>query len=197
MEIKESIKTRRSYYGISKESTISDEAIIELVKTAVDYVPSAFDCKSQTVLVLFGDKHDRLWDIAMEALRQTVPANHFSNTEQKIKSFKAGYGTIIYCNNDAITKAFRENFPLYENRFPSWAEQANGMLQYTIWNLLESEGLGASLQHYDPLIDDEARKAFDIPQDWRIIAQMPFGIPVSQPNEKQFEPIENRMKILK
>ena len=29
------------------------------------------------------------------------------------------------------------------------------MLQLVVWTALEAEGLGATLQHYNPLIDDE------------------------------------------
>ena len=33
--------------------------------------------------------------------------------------------------------------------------------------------------------------------NWKLIVQMPFGKPMEQPDEKQFQPLENRIKIFK
>ena len=56
-------------------------------------------------------------------------------------------------------------------------------------------GLGASLQHYNPLIDDEVRRTWNLPDDWMMIAQMPFGTPTGEPGEKEFEDLSKRIKI--
>ena len=89
-----------------------------------------------------------------------------------------------------------EKFSPYRDSIPAWAEQANGMLQFAIWAQLEAAGLGASLQHYNPIIDNEVRNAFLIPSDWRLIAQMPFGVPTEDPIDKNFEPIERRVIVI-
>ena len=46
------------------------------------------------------------------------------------------------------------------------------MHQLAVWTMLEDEGMGASLQHYNPLIDDEVRKVWNLSDDWKLIAQM-------------------------
>ena len=51
------------------------------------------------------------------------------------------------------------------------------MHQFAIWTMLEDMGLGASLQHYNPLIDDEVRRTWNLPGDWMMIAQMPLVHP--------------------
>lgn len=56
---------------------------------------------------------------------------------------------------------------------------------------------GASLQHYNPLIDDEVKETFGIAADWKLIAQMPFGNILTPPGEKEFQPIEERVKVIK
>jgi predicted oxidoreductase (fatty acid repression mutant protein) len=53
------------------------------------------------------------------------------------------------------------------------------------------------LQHYNPLIDDEVKKEWNIPSNWRLIAQMPFGNPTTEPGEKEFNSLEDRVKIYK
>lgn len=196
MDFLDAMKHRRSFYHISKKSTISDARITELVTSAVQYTPSAFHCQSQMTAILLGEQHDLLWDIVLNTLQTRVPAAQRANTEEKIKSFQAGYGTVLYCNDDRNTKSMQENYPLYADNFPIWAEQANGMLQFAVWNLLESEGLGASLQHYNPLIDEAVHAAFNLPKSWRLIAQMPFGTPAGQPDAKEFADLKPRVKII-
>ena len=65
------------------------------------------------------------------------------------------------------------------------------------WTGLESVGLGALLQHYNPVIDDAVKKEWNINQDWVLIAQMPIGMPVTEPAEKTYIPLEERLFVLK
>lgn len=196
-EFLEAISKRRSYYNISNESPISDEKIQEVIEASILHTPTAFNSQSGRVVLLLKKEHEKLWDIAMEALRKVVDKENFLPTEEKINSFKEGYGTVLYFEDDDITKDLQEQFPLYAHNFPNWAEQSNGMLQLVVGVALEQEGFGASLQHYSELIEEEVKKEWNIPDNWRMIAQMPFGIPTQEPGEKDFAPIEDRFKIYK
>lgn len=191
----EALKARRSFYGISKDSTISNDQIESLVKEAVLYTPSSFNSQSARAVVLFGDNHDKLWDITTETLRKMVPADQFQSTLDKMNSFKAGHGTVLFFEDNAVVEGLQKQFASYADNFPIWSNQSNGMLQLVVWTALESEGLGASLQHYNPLIDEEVKATWNIPSSWKLIAQMPFGKPASQPGEKQFQPVEERVKV--
>lgn len=111
--------------------------------------------------------------------------------------FRSGYGTILFFEDDAVIKSLQEQFELYKDNFPIWSQQSSGMLQFAIWTALELEGLGASLQHYNPLIDEAVKAEWNIPESWRLIAQMPFGNPTAEPGEKDFQPIEERVKVFK
>ncbi|MDP2843713.1 MAG: nitroreductase family protein, partial [Acetobacterium sp.] len=152
--------------------------------------------QSQRVAVLFGEKHLEFWAIVMETLRKKVLADEFRSTENRINSFAAGCGTLLFYDDNSVTKGLMERFLPYRDRIPDWAEQANGMLQFAIWTQLSAAGLGASLQHYNPIIDNEVRTTFLIPSDWRLIAQMPFGVPTEEPITKDFEPIERRVIVI-
>lgn len=195
-EFAAAMKERRSIYAISSDSPVTDERIVELVKDTVKHVPSAFNSQSTRVAVLFGENHKKLWSITMETLRKIVPADSFAATEAKINSFAAGHGTVLYFDDADVTTKLGEQFPLYKENFKTWSEHANGMLQFAVWTQLEAEGLGASLQHYNPLIDDEAKKTFNLPTSWRLIAQMPFGKPTAPAGDKAFMPIDERVKVL-
>ncbi|MBE6831032.1 MAG: nitroreductase family protein [Ruminococcaceae bacterium] len=191
----EALKKRRSYYAISKEKVLSDEEIVSLVEDAVKYTPSAFNSQSARTVVLFGKEHDKLWDTTMEILRSIVPAKNFASTEEKINSFRGGYGTVLYFEDQSIVTGLQEQFPLYKDNFPVWSLESSGMLQLVIWTALESSGYGASLQHYNPLIDEKVAAGWNIPKSWKLLAQMPFGKPTASPDEKTFLPLEDRVKI--
>lgn len=191
------VADRRSYYGISKESVVSDERIKEIIDHAVKYTPSAFNSQSTRVVLLLGDHHDKLWDIAMEALRKIVPAEYFADTENKINSFKSGYGTVLYFEDNSVVEGLQQQFALYKDNFPVWSQHSNAMHQYVIWTALEAEGFGASLQHYGELIDEAVKAEWNLPSNWKFVAQMPFGKPVAEPAEKEFLPLEGRVKVFK
>ena len=52
-----------------------------------------------------------------------------------------------------------------------------------------------NLQHYNPLIDTRLETMYDVPPTWSLKAQMVFGKPTGQPGEKQFKPVEERVKF--
>lgn len=190
------IQNRRSIYDISNASALSDEALRELIETAVTHVPSAFNAQTSRVLLLTGASHKKLWDMTLNALKAVVPEEKFQPTQEKIASFGAGYGTILYFEEQDTIQSLQQQFSLYADNFPVWSQQSSGMLQFTIWTALELEGLGASLQHYNPLIDTLVAEAFEVPANWKLIAQMPFGKPGAPAGEKTFLSIEERVRVL-
>lgn len=193
----EAIEKRRTFYGISKEAVASDDRIKEVIEHAVKHTPSAFNSQSTRIVLLLGNKHDKLWSITKEALRKIVPEDKFGSTEEKINSFASGYGTILYFEDMSVVEDLQKQFALYKDNFPIWSQQSSGMHQFVIWTSLEIEGFGASLQHYNELIEEDVKKEWDIPNNWKLIAQMPFGKPVVNPDEKQYKPLEERIRIIK
>ena len=191
------LKQRRSYYGLAKDIDVSSTRIQEIVEQATVATPSAFNSQSQRVVLLLGSHHDKLWKIVMETLRAVVPADAFSKTEERITAFASGAGSLLYFDDEDVTANLQRQFPLYADNFPIWAQQANGMLQSNIWNALEAEGLGVSLQHYNPLIDNALRAEWPIPISWKLIAQMPFGKIIEPVDGKEIAPIAERVKIFK
>lgn len=191
------VGNRRSVYNINNEKVVPEERIIEIIEHAVKHTPSPFNSQSGRVVILLGDNHIRLWNITKETLRKRIAADKFASTEKKMKSFSNGYGTILFFDDIEPIEELQERFPSYADKFTTWAQHSNGMLQYIVWTSLELEGLGASLQHYNPLIDKEVKKEWKIPDSWKLIAQMPFGKITTPPGEKEYKPLEERIKIFK
>jgi predicted oxidoreductase (fatty acid repression mutant protein) len=70
------------------------------------------------------------------------------------------------------------------------------MLHFAVWTALSAEGLGANLQHYNPLIDAKVAEEWKIPSTWQLTAQMVFGgRAVADAGEKKFGPLEEKFKV--
>lgn len=98
------VTNRRTNYALSKDVSISQETIIKTIEDMVHEVPSAFNMQSGKVVVAFGETHDKIWQIAMDTLRGIVPAANFAATEEKINSFAAAYGTVLYFDDISIVE---------------------------------------------------------------------------------------------
>lgn len=190
MNIIKSLMKRRTYYNIDKNIPVSEKEIEEKVKEVTELVPDAFNMKSARVVLVLGEKHDQLWDEIYNVFEGKVP-------RKKIDSFKAGAGTVLFLYDQETVKAMQEQFSTYADNFPVWANQANGMLQLSIWSMLRELNIGASLQHYNPVIDSKVKEIFDIPESYKLVAQMPFGGIVSEPGGKEKEDINKRVEVVR
>lgn len=162
------------------------------------YVPSAFNSQSSRVAILAGKHHDELWDETLRILKGLVTdPEAWKGTEQRIAGFKAAAGTILFFEDQDVVAGLQKAVPPYADNFPLWSLQSTGMLQFTVWTALEDAGLGANLQHYNPLIDSWVAQKIGAPSSWKLWAQMPFGKAVAGPNAKETAPVAPRLKFLR
>lgn len=187
---------RRTIYALTDQLPVSEQAVVDAVEHAILHTPSAFNSQTTRITVLFGEAHKRLWDIAEANLRQIVGDNDFSSTKQKMDGFRAGAGTILYFEDNDGIKALQEQFAIYADSFPVYAEHTNAMHQYAVWTQLSNLGIGASLQHYSAVFEQDVAQAFNIPNNWKLIAQMPFGGIAAQAGEKEFAATEARLMVV-
>lgn len=191
----ELIRGRRSVYALNTNTAVSQKQIMNVIERCVYEAPSAFNSQSPRIVVLVKDSSKKFWNLTMDSLRKVIPPEKFGPTEEKINAFMQGVGTILFYEDDKITQDLQEKFPTYKALFPQWAEHNNAILQYMVWAALTELGLGANLQHYNPLVDELAAAAFNIPKNWRLIAQMNFGAVVRPADEKSHEPLKDRIKV--
>ena len=189
------LEKRRSMYSLDDKTDISNEQIINAIEQCVKHTPSAFNSQTGRVVILFGDAYQKLWKKTLEILKNVTPAQNFETTKKKIQSFSKGIGTVLFFEEQHTVRALEEKFPLYKEHFHSWSEQSSGMLQFAVWLTLTDLGLGANLQHYNPLIDEEVHKLFSIPTSWHLISQMNFGSIKEPASEKTYLDIHKRCKI--
>jgi uncharacterized protein len=189
----EAVLNRRTNYALKDDVSIAPERITAMIESMTQAAPSAFNMQSSRVVVLFGEQHEKLWYIVKKTLRKVVAPETFSLTEEKVDGFAKAYGTILYFDDMSIVEEMAKKYPTYKDNFPVWAQQANGMVQFAIWTALADYGLGANLQHYNPLIDAEVKNSFGLPAKWSLVAQMPFGSPAAMPEAIEKVPAEQRV----
>ncbi|KAI4244969.1 MAG: hypothetical protein L6R42_010315, partial [Xanthoria sp. 1 TBL-2021] len=126
----EAVKDRRTYYALSNESTVPDSRIQEIVKDAILHTPSAFNSQTSRAVVLLGEEHVKTWDIIAEVYKQQLPEEKFNQANKRFQGFKAAYGTILFYEDTDSVREFQAKFKTYEDKFPGWSEQTNGMHQY-------------------------------------------------------------------
>lgn len=194
--LQQAFDERRSVYALGNELPVEPQAIVNMAERVLLHTPSAFNSQSSRLAVLFGAEHQQLWDIAEEKLRAAVGDGDFSGSKQKLDGFRAAAGTVLFYEDKNVTQSLQEQFALYADRFPVWAQQTSAMHQYAMWTELRTLNVGANLQHYNPLVDEDAAKAFSIPDSWELVAQMPFGNIVEPAGEKTYQPVSERMKVL-
>ncbi|KAF9880455.1 nitroreductase family protein [Colletotrichum karsti] len=173
---------------------MSTSRIDDIVKTALAEVPSAFNSQSNRVIVLHGAQHERLWNITEDILKAKVPEEKWGRTHAKMAMFKRAAGTILFFVDEEVVEDLQETYKTYADTVPFWAAQSDGMLQYALWTLLAGEGIGANLQHYNPLIDEQVERVWNVPKEWKLSGQLVFGGITGKPGSKGYMPMEDRFK---
>ena len=176
IEAKNLYQNRRSVYALGKNLPISEQEALEIIDNAVKYSPSAFNSQTAHAVVLLGENHQKLWDITFGELEKFLPTEEAkAATKGKIDSFAAASGTILFFEDHDVVKGLQEQFPAYADNFPIWSEQSTGIASFAVWNALAEAGVGANIQHYNPVIDEKVAAEWNIPANLVLRAQMPFG----------------------
>jgi uncharacterized protein len=107
----------------------------------------------------------------------------WSDTSSGIHQFNGARHPLFICSHFL-------SFPFLPFPFTNVACQ-------TVWAALSAEGLGASLQHYNflPPLVEKVKAEWNIPADWLLKSQLVFGTPTAEAQEKQFKPLEDRVKV--
>lgn len=193
--LQQAAETRRSIYVLNKDLPISQQEVVNIIEHAIKHTPSAFNSQSTRAIALFGQEHEKLWAITAQELRKIVPADKFEPTENKLNMFKAAAATVLFFEDQEVVKGLQEQFPAYAANFPIWSEHTNAMHQYAIWTTLAAAGVGANLQHYNPVIDAEVAQTWRIPANWTLRAQLVLGGIGAPAGEKTFKDVDSRLKV--
>lgn len=186
---------RHSFYRLNDNIPFSYEDISHWVEENLKFYPSPFNSQSARLILLSGENHKKLWDITLQKLLPLTNGTKVQALKDKMAQFAQAYGTVLFYIDTKVVQSLKDKFPLYASNFDNWSYQTNAILQFMIWTTFANHSIGANLQHYNPVIDVDVQKAFDVPSDWVLVAQMPFGGIVSTPEAHAVEDIKKSLVI--
>lgn len=185
----EIIKKRRSYYNLSEDVDLTNEEIKYLVEDVMNITPSHMNAETTRIVLLFDDKSKDFWTRVNETFDNSIK-------EEKFHGFYHAKGTaLIFIDMNEIWDQ-EINMPDYSDYFETWGHHSAAMLQLNLWQALRDEGIGASNQHYNPVIDEWVKEDYDLPDHWELVAQMPFGKIEEEPDPKDKKPIEEKLIVI-
>ncbi|MGB2140433.1 MAG: nitroreductase family protein, partial [Psychrobacter sp.] len=105
-DLQQLAEKRRSIYALGDQLPVSNEEVVKLVEHALLHTPSSFNSQSARLVVLFGEDHNKLWDITEETLKAIVGDNEqFQATKDKIAGFRAGAGTVLFFEDKGVVRS--------------------------------------------------------------------------------------------
>lgn len=193
--LQQNLTKRRSIIHISPTLPVADQELINIVEQCVLNCPTPFNAQSARAVILFGAAHHTFWRMVDTALAALVSAENLARARVRLNAFDQGYGTVLFFEDTDILQQLQQQYKDYASSMETWIQQANGILQYMVWQIMAEQNIGASLQHYGNLVEDQISSVFNLPKSWQLVAQMPFGS-IAQPAEnKDFAPLETRVLV--
>ena len=192
------IHKRRTIYAIGRNVEQSPEYLTDLIQQAIKQSPSSFNSQSSRAVILFNAEHEKFWNFVKTQLKSYAKDEAgAAKTDAKMDSFIAGFGTVLFFEDLDVVKGLQDKFPSYADNFPIWAEHSTAIAQFATWTALNTDGLGASLQHYNPIVDEQVHTEWDIPKNWKLRAQMVFGSVEAPAPDKSYIDDLVRFKVFK
>lgn len=190
------ITKRRTIYAIGKNVEQSPEYLTDLIQNAIKQSPSSFNSQSSRAVILFNGEHEKFWGFVADKLKSYAKDEESAaKTTAKMATFAAGTGTVLFFEDQNVVKGLQEQFPSYAENFPIWAEHSTAIAQFSTWTALHTEGLGASLQHYNPIVDEQIHAEWGIPENWKLRAQLVFGSVEGEARAKDYLEDDQRFKV--
>lgn len=185
----EIIKKRRSYYNLSEDVDLTNEEIKYLVEDVMNITPSHMNSETSRIVLLFDDKSKDFWTRVNETFDKSI-------NKEKFHGFYHAKGTALFFIDMNEIWDQEINMASYRDYFETWGNHSAAMLQLNLWQALRDEEIGASIQHYNPVIDEWVKEVYDLPEHWELVAQMPFGKIEEEPEAKDKKPIEEKLLVI-
>lgn len=188
---------RRSIYHLGPKLPISQEACTKLIFDAARQCPSGYNSQGSRLMILYGAEHKKLWEFLRAAFQKMDLPDEMrkASIEKLDTSFVPAAGTVLFFEDWAVVTDLQKKLPRYAEHFPDFAQQNHGITMYAVWCTLAAAGVGANIQHYAQLFEKEAKAAFDVPDSWKMIAQMPFG-QILKPREDEVQRVPDSTRFV-
>ena len=97
MEFLQALKNRRSIYNLGTNVNLSNEEITSIISDCLKYSPSAFNYPTTNVIIAFGEKHQQIWQITTDILKEKLAKKKKLSLWLKIKSINSKLVLALSC----------------------------------------------------------------------------------------------------
>ncbi|KAJ1032995.1 hypothetical protein NDA16_000274 [Ustilago loliicola] len=198
------LAVRRSTYTLSKTpSILSPDQIQTILSKILRETPSSFNSKSPRFVLLLGSDHDEYWSSTVpSALTAAIKSGGgdqatIDQAVSRLDLFKPAFGTVLFFESQKVVQTQQQNIPQYAQHFPTWSEHASAIAQNNVWVALTNAGYGANLQHYGNLTEGQLKTKYNLPEDWKIRAELVFGAKTAEPKPKEYDEEKENAERLK
>jgi predicted oxidoreductase (fatty acid repression mutant protein) len=155
------------------------------IAEAARLTPAAYSRPSWHVVVVH-ERREAFWATVEAAFRDRLEGDRLLRFLDRLTGFRCGVGAILVYEDRAVVSEMREAYRIDHDQARAFSEQALGMVQLALWLAIVAEGLAASLQHWDSLIEDRVAALLGMPTArFRLVATMPLGYPGEEPRAAQ------------
>jgi hypothetical protein len=194
-------ETRISCYTLTKESSIPDSRLYDIVGFAIKHAPSSFNVQSARAVILTKAEHDKLWEIADQTAKSTKSEKEYGMLSGMVRAFAGAYGTVLWFEDTDALDGLAAKNPMFGHLVPQWGDHSSGMHQFIVWTAFELEGLGCNLQHFNfmPEFSEAVLQHWNLPRSWQLKSQLVFGKPENglvRKKDRTYAPVEERLKLI-
>ncbi|KAI9154925.1 putative nitroreductase HBN1 [Paramyrothecium foliicola] len=195
-------KHRRTVYGLSDKSPVSDERIEQLIGEVLSFSPSSYNSQPGRITLVLGEKHKQLWDVVIETAEPILKPlpGVWDAMFPLFQAFRGAYGSVLFWDDSDVIKATGETHKSIAHMVDQYSEHASGMAQILVWTALELEGFGANLQHSAgiPPVEAALKKFAGVPERYHLRANLNFGAEAQpHPEVPSKLPLSETLTVLK
>ncbi len=165
------------------------EASLQRILEAIRLTPAAYNLPPWHV-VLVHQERAAFWELVERAFLERLEGDRLERYLDRLAGFRSGVAVALVYENVSVRRQLAEAWQISIEEAGGYAEQGLGMVQLALWLALTAEGLVASLQHWDWLIEEPLIDFVRLPADrYRLVATMPIGHADEPPRPTERIPI--------
>lgn len=123
------VKGRKSLYKLTAGSPIPDSKIKEIVELSITHSPSTYNVQSARAVILFGEQHAKLWDIALKHMEPALTGSPMKDhVISRIALHRASKGTVLWFEDQAALDALGEKSPMIKPMLEECKDQSRRLI---------------------------------------------------------------------
>lgn len=190
------VRSRRTRYAIGNNTELTKEEITARLREVAREIPTASNSQTSRLVLVYGEDNEKLWDHIMEVQKDVMPEGMWEMMSGVMLGAKGAVGTILFFEDlDAV-----EAMPAQGERAETYKQHNNANVQYASWLALTELGLGANLQHMNVGhkygFDKGILEMFNLPANYELVAQMPFGSIEGDAHPKEYIADDVRVQVI-